>query len=74
MRSDVVEVRAERVETALLSRAISSWRDGGLGFERLVHTFVPPVLMRTGWLDEIGQDAEFDPPDGEGTEAGQGKG
>ena len=74
MRSDAVEVGPELVEPALLGRAVAGRWDGGLGFEGAVHALVAAILLGAGGLDEIGQDAELDPPDGEPVKASQGKG
>ena len=74
MRSDLVVVETEGVESALLGAAIGSRRNGGFGLEIAVHAFVASVLVGRGWLDEIGEDAELDPPDGEGGESAEGRG
>jgi hypothetical protein len=74
VRPDLVEVRAEGIEATLLGAAVSCRRDGGLGLEILVHAFVATVLLGLTGFDEIGQDAELDPPDGEARETAQGHG
>ena len=51
------------------SSAHAGGRDGGLSLEVFVHAFVAAVLLGRCGLDEIGQDAELDPPDGEPGEA-----
>jgi hypothetical protein len=65
VRPDLVEVCAELVEAPLLSGAVAGGWDGAVGLERLVHALVTAVLLRRGRLDEIGQDAELDPPHAE---------
>jgi len=65
VRSDLVEVGAKGVEAALLGAAIAGWRDRRLGLEIPVHALVSAVLMGRGRLDEVGHDAELDPPDTE---------
>ena len=74
MRPDLVELEAPGVEAALLGSAIGGGRDGGLGLEVLVHALVAGVLLRGAGLDEVGQDAKLDEPDGELREAAQGHG
>ena len=43
---DLVEVGPELVEPTLLGRAVTGWRDGGLGLEGPVHALVTAVLLR----------------------------
>jgi hypothetical protein len=38
-----------------------------------MHTLVSPVLLRRGGFDEVGQDAESDPPDRELRESSEGE-
>ena len=71
MRSDAVEVGPELVEPALLGRAVAGRWDRGLGFEGAVHALVAAILLGAGGLDEIGQDAELDPPDAQPAETGE---
>ena len=65
VRPDLVEINAEGIEAALLSGAVRGGRDGCLGLEVFVHALMAAVLLRRGGLDEIRQNAELDPPDGE---------
>ncbi len=65
MRPDLVEVGAELVEAPLLSGPVAGGWDGAVGLERLVHALVAAVLVRRSGLDELGQDAELDPPHAE---------
>ena len=66
---DLVEINAEGIEAFLLSGSVAGGRDGGLSLEVFVHAFVATILLGRCGLDEIGQDAELDPPDGEPGEA-----
>jgi hypothetical protein len=65
MRADLVEVGTKAVESTLLSGAGRGGWDRGLGLEVPVHAFVATVLVRRSGLDEVRQDAELDPPEGE---------
>jgi hypothetical protein len=58
----LVELGAEGVEAPLLGAAVRLRRARGFGLERLVHALVPAVLLRVPGLDELGPDAESDPP------------
>src|SRR3990172_4703830 len=60
----VVEL-AEAIETRLLRLVIFRGRPGGLIFQGPVHPLVASVLLGVGRLDEFGEDAQADPPDGE---------
>jgi hypothetical protein len=71
---DLVEVGFEGVEAPLLGGAVGGGREGGFRLEISVHALVPTVLVRGSGLDEVGEDAELDPPDGEAREAAQGNG
>ena len=74
VRPDLVEVSSEGIEAALLSTPVAGRRYRGLGLEVFVHAFVTAVLVRGGGLDEVGQNAELDPPDGQARETTQGRG
>ena len=74
VRSDLVEISAKSIEATLLSDTVSSGRDRRLCLEVPVHAFVATVLIWRRGLDEIRQDAELDPPDGEPGEAAKGDG
>jgi len=60
-----------RVEATLLSPEVSLGRPCGTGFESSVHTLVAAVLLGLAGLDELGEDAEADPPDREPGEAAE---
>ncbi len=68
MRALLVELRPERVEAPLLRAAIALRGPRRFGLERLVHPLMPAVLLRVRGLDELGPDAEADPPHAEGGE------
>jgi hypothetical protein len=53
----------EGVEAALLSPEVSFRWSGGARLEGFVHAFVATVLLGLAGLDELGKDAEADPPD-----------
>jgi hypothetical protein len=74
VRPDLVEVVSEDVEASLLGGAVGGGREGGFRLEIPVHAFVSTVLVRGSGLDEVGEDVELDPPDGEAREAAQGNG
>lgn len=60
-----VVLAAKGRKPSLLGSAVSGWRSGGLGFERAVHSFVSPVLLRTTGLNQFRSNAKPDPPDGQ---------
>jgi hypothetical protein len=61
----LVEVGPELVEPTLLGGPVPGGWDRGVALQRAVHPFVASVLLRGGRLDQVGQDAELDPPDAE---------
>jgi hypothetical protein len=61
-------------EAALLLRSGALGWAGALALEGEVHALVATVLLRGAGLDEIGQDAEADPPDRERRQAAEGLG
>ena len=65
VRSLVVIDSAEFVEPTLLSTKMGARGRGGLFLEGPVHAFVPAILLGLSWLNELWDDAEGDPPDGE---------
>jgi len=67
----VVVLLAERVEATLLAGEVTGWRAGGFGLEGLVHPFMATVLLGVSGLDELGVDAEADPPNGKPRQAAQ---
>ena len=74
VRSDLVEISAKSIEATLLSDTVSSGRDRRLCLEVPVHAFVAAVLVWGCGLNEIGQNAELYPPDGEPGETAKGDG
>jgi hypothetical protein len=70
---DVID-SAELVEPTLLRTEIGAGRCGGLFLEGSMHALVPAVLVGTRGLDELGEDTEGDPPDGELGEPSDGDG
>lgn len=72
VRSDLVEFGAKSIEATLLSDTVSSGRDRRLCLEIPVHAFVAAVLIWGCGLNEIGQNTELYPPDGEPGETAKG--
>ena len=68
MRPLVVELRPKRIEAFLLGPEVGRGRSRRLGLEGPVHTFVAAVLLGFSGFNELGGDAELDPP---GTELGE---
>ena len=64
----------ERVEPDLLLVVVCGGRPGGLGLQGPMHSLVAAVLLRMGRLDQLGEDPEPDPPDGEPRETPDGGG
>ena len=62
MRALLIELAAKMIEALLLCERVSGWRFGGLSLERLVHSFMPSVLLGLGRCDALGCDAELEPP------------
>ena len=69
-----IELLAEGVEETLLGSGIGGRRPGRLGLEGLVHPLVAAVLLGVGGLDQLGTDAQADPPDGESGETADRRG
>jgi hypothetical protein len=69
-----VEGMPEGMEAPLLSAAGRRGGPSRLGLQVAVHALVAPVLMRAGGLDELGANAELEPPDAELGEAAEGTG
>ena len=65
VRSLLIVLEPERVEPSLLSGEVAGRWSCGLRLEGSVHSFVSSVLLGVRGLDELGVDAELDPPDGE---------
>lgn len=63
----------EFIEAPLLRRKVRAGWKGGAFLEGAVHAFMSPVLLWLAGLDQLGLDAERDPPDGELGEAGNGR-
>lgn len=70
----VVIDSTELVEPTLLSTEVRPWRRSGPLLERSVHAFMAAVLLRLTRFDELGSDAERDPPDRELGESCDGRG
>jgi len=70
----VVVLLPERVEPDLLLVVVCGGRPGGLGLQGPMHPLVTAVLLRMGGLDQLGEDPEPDPPDGEPRETPDGGG
>jgi hypothetical protein len=50
------------IEAFLLAAVVRRrWRSGLL-FERAMHAFMSPILLRLAGLDAFGHDTELDPP------------
>ena len=62
MWSLLIELVAELIEAVLLRCAVGLRRIGAFGLERLVHPFMPPVLLGPARLDPLRHDAELQPP------------
>jgi len=62
MRALAIEFLPKATELALLRGEIGRWRAGRFGFECAVHSFMPSVLLGLAGLDQIGKDAQPDPP------------
>jgi hypothetical protein len=62
VRSLFVVLAAECVEAGLLRTEVAARRPRCLGLQRLVHALVPAVLLGMRRLDQLGIDAETDPP------------
>lgn len=71
MRSEVVELVAEAREAPLLGREGRRRRPGGFSLQGSMHAFMATVLFGMRGLDELGGDAETDPPDGESRQAAE---
>ena len=70
----VVELSPEAIEVELLSPEVLIRGPGGLSLEGPMHAFVASVLLWFSGLDELGDDAEADPPDGQLGDAPEGVG
>jgi hypothetical protein len=74
MGAERVVLVAPPIEAALLVAPAVARRPRAFALERQMHALVPAVLLRGAGLDEIGDDAEADPPDRERGEAPEGLG
>ena len=74
MRALLIELLDEVIEAPLLPPHRGGRRSGGLLLESLVHPLVTTVLLRLPRFDQLGIDAESDPPDREATESADGGG
>ena len=69
MRALFVEVPTEVIEASLLSSHRGGRGPRRLLLESLVHPLMAPVLLRLPRFDQLGVDAESNPPDREATES-----
>jgi hypothetical protein len=67
-----VEFFSEAIESQLLALKGRGGRTRRFSFQSLVHAFVSSVLLRSSWLDELGEDSQTNPPDGESTQTPDG--
>ena len=74
MRPLGIEAIAKPIKASLLGRQGPTRGTCGLGLERAMHALVPTILFRMRRLDELGLNAEPDPPDRERGEATEGTG
>jgi hypothetical protein len=74
MRPHVVEFFDEPIETDLLTSEGRSRRSRRFPLQSLVHSLVTPVLLRPPGLDQLGEDAQANPPDRESTQPADGGG
>lgn len=74
VRPQPIVLGAPGVEAVLLRVLGRFRRPGAFGFERPMHPFMPPVLLRRGGLAEIRQDPEAQPPHRERGEPPEGLG
>ncbi len=63
VRALFVELIAKVIEAPLLAAERGCRRPRGLLLERLVHALVSTVLLGMAGLNQLGVDAESDPPD-----------
>ena len=72
VRTEGIEFVTPGIKAVLLRTAgVTGW-SRTVAFERAMHAFVPADLLGRRGLDEIGEDTEADPPDGECGEAPEG--
>src|SRR2546421_1032798 len=69
-----VETISKPIKASLLCRERPSRGPRGLCFERAMHPLVPAVLLGMGGLDQLGMNAEADPPHRERRESAEGTG
>ncbi len=74
VRPDLVERLTEDVEPALLCTQVLGRGSGGAFAQGTMHSFVTAVLLRLAGLNELGNDPELDPGDGQLGEAAEGTG
>src|SRR5262249_29093270 len=74
MGAFVVVLPAKGIEAPLLAGEVAAGRACGFGLESSVHPFMTTVLLGVRGLDELGVDAEANPPDGQAGQAAQGGG
>jgi len=74
MWSHRVEFLDESIEPKLLTAHGCCRRPSGFLLEGLVHSFVTSVLRGPAWLDELGKDAQPNPPDRQAAQPSDGRG
>ena len=68
-----VELSPETVEASLLTAQGGGRRSRRLLLERLVHPLVAAILLGVAGFDELGGDAQADPPNGEAAQSADGR-
>jgi len=74
MRAFVVVLVTTAIDARLLRLQIATGRMRGLGLQRSMHPLMAPVLLRGGGCDQLGQNPETNPLDGEGRQSAQSRG
>ncbi len=69
----MIKLCAEVIEAALLGREAGRRRLGGFGLERLVHPFMPPVLLGFAGYDSHRRNTKLDPPHRQSAQAAGGE-
>src|SRR2546422_1176869 len=70
----MVKLLAKIIEPTLLGGKTARGRSRGRRFQGAMHAFMPPILIGTPRLDELGEDTQAHPPGRELREPGQGRG
>src|SRR5512140_478336 len=58
----LVVLLSKRFELLLLILKVAARGVSGALLQRAVHPFMDAILLRVTWLDELGVDAQLDPP------------